>query len=475
MLFNTLDFALFFGAVFLFYHLLPARGHKALLLGASYFFYGYWDWRFLGLMWISTLAAHFSALAIERAPQPKQRRLLLGAGLGINLIILGVFKYYNFFADTFALLLESLGIPLAPQHLRLALPVGISFYTFQAIGYIVDVYRGSLKAESRLWDTALFIVFFPQLVAGPIERVSKLLPQLKAPRKLLWKDFFDGTYLIFWGLFKKVFIADNLASFVEQVFDHPYEGLNGLVVGGALYAFALQIYCDFSGYTDIARGAARFFGIELTPNFHLPYLATSPRDFWRRWHISLSEWLRDYLYIPLGGSRGGSFQTYRNLFLTMLLGGLWHGANWTFVLWGAYHGALLMIHRAFEERLKTLSLKFPPPLQGAWWALRVFTIFHLVCLGWLIFRARSVSQVVEFCQHLLFHFELSGDALALGLYLGFYAWPLILMQAWQGWKGRLEVMAALPWPARSLLYALGFFLLVLFGAFESREFIYFQF
>ncbi|MBI2191846.1 MAG: MBOAT family protein [Planctomycetes bacterium] len=474
MLFNTLDFALFFAVVLALYFLLPEGWRRALLLAASLFFYGYWDWRFLGLMAASILAAYVAGRVIESSVAARRRRAALWVGIAFNLLLLGVFKYFNFFADSLAALLRSLGMQeAAPPALRIALPVGISFFTFQAVGYVADVYRGKIRAEISPLDTALFIAFFPQLVAGPIERASRLLPQLKAHPTAHREQVASGAYWICWGLFKKVFIADNLALFVEPIFDRPGSAPGGLLVLFGLYAFAFQIYCDFSGYTDIAAGSARCLGIELSRNFDLPYLATSPRDFWRRWHITLSEWLRDYLYIPLGGSRGSAWATARNLFLTMLLGGLWHGAAWTFVLWGTFHGLLLLLHRGLASFLPAPETR--ASLRRLWWSVRVVTMFHLVCFGWLIFRAPDLRQAVSLLGQVLFHFDFSADVVPLALRLLFYVWPLALVQTAQAITGRTEVLSALPWPARGILYALGFLLFILFGAFESREFIYFQF
>jgi D-alanyl-lipoteichoic acid acyltransferase DltB (MBOAT superfamily) len=357
----------------------------------------------------------------------------------------------------------------------LLLPVGISFYTFQSMAYTIDVYRGSIKAERSLIWFALYVSFFPQLVAGPIERPENLLPQLKGKKTITPDRLIDGAWLIGWGLFKKLFIADNLSLFVEHVFNGPYRHLDGAAALFGLYAFAFQIYCDFSGYTDIARGVAKWMGVELMLNFRLPYLATSPRDFWRRWHISLSQWLRDYLYIGLGGSRGTKFLTYRNLFLTMLLGGLWHGAAWTFVAWGAYHGALLIGHRLLEPYLPDFSQDRSKAVRLGWWALRVFIMFHLTCLGWLFFRATSLHQVWQFCRLILGDFHVDATLVALGIFLLFYIWPLLLMQALQQWKGNLLAVRSLHWSARGAFFAAAFLLLLIFGASESREFIYFKF
>jgi alginate O-acetyltransferase complex protein AlgI len=360
MPFNSFAFAVFLPTVLLLYWALPKRGQNLLLLGASYFFYGYWDWRFLSLLAISTVVDYTAALRIERehggldSTSRRRKKVWLLASLCTNLGLLGFFKYFNFFADSFAELLASLGLTVNPMYLSVVLPVGISFYTFQTMSYTIDVYRGRMPATRRFFDFALYVSFFPQLVAGPIERAAVLLPQILNHRCFSRVQFLDGTHLIFWGLFKKVFVADNLAPVADRIFAAGSCSAAETLL--AAYAFAFQIYCDFSGYSDIARGCAKCMGFELMLNFDHPYVAENPREFWQRWHISLSTWLRDYLYIPLGGNRGGNLLMYRNLALTMLLGGLWHGAAWTFVIWGAYQGVLLIGHRIIE----TIRKPSPP-------------------------------------------------------------------------------------------------------------------
>ena len=356
MVFDSVSF-LFFLPLAVVAHWLT-RGHlrAALMLLASYVFYGSWDWRFLSLIVVSTLVDFVAAIRIEQARESgKATKPFVLASLVTNLGILGVFKYTGFFVQSLADLLGALGVDADLPTLNIVLPVGISFYTFQTLAYTIDVYRGKLAAERRLLYFALFVAWFPQLVAGPIERASRLLPQLSAKRRFDAQLFSDGLLLILWGLFKKMVVADNAALIVNSGFDFAAGGpLTAAEAYLATAAFALQIYGDFSGYSDMARGTSKLFGVELLINFWHPYLATGPSDFWRRWHISLSQWLRDYLYIPLGGSRTGGVS--RNLMLTMLLGGLWHGAAWNFVLWGAYHGTLLVAERKLNpERLKVLA------------------------------------------------------------------------------------------------------------------------
>ena len=317
------------------------RLQNGILLIASYVFYGFWDWRFLALLFVSTVVDYNLALLIEKSESPGERKALLAASICVNLGILGFFKYFGFFAESFASLLNSFGFQSSTPFFNIVLPVGISFYTFQTMSYTIDVYRRKLPATRNFFDFALFVSFFPQLVAGPIERATKLLPQVLQPRKFSQSNFVEGFYLIILGLFKKVVIADNMAPIVNYIFSRDVSTLSGAEVLVGVYAFAFQIYGDFAGYTDIARGVAKWLGFDLMLNFRMPYFATSPSDFWQRWHISLSSWLRDYLYIPLGGNRQGTLLTYRNLMLTMVLGGLWHGAAWTFVAWGFFHGLIL--------------------------------------------------------------------------------------------------------------------------------------
>ena len=326
MVFNSFVFAAFLPIVLLVYYRLSHRAQNAWLLAAGLLFYGWWDWRFLGLLGITTVLDFVSSNQIDRAIDPKVRRRWLLASLTGNLVILGFFKYFNFFVDSAVGVLGALGVEAHAPALRILLPIGVSFYTFQEMAYTIDVYRRDLKPSRSLLNFALFVCYFPQLVAGPIQRARDLLPQIEQPRRVTGEQVRAGVQLIFIGLFKKVVVADALAPMADAHFNQP-SAFSGASLLLGLYLFAIQIYCDFSGYTDIARGVSKLLGIELAINFRQPYFATSITEFWRRWHISLSSWLRDYLYIPLGGNRGTTVQTYRNLLLTMLLGGLWHGAQ----------------------------------------------------------------------------------------------------------------------------------------------------
>lgn len=415
MLFPTLDFALFFIIVFAVSWELRQRREfrKVFLLGASYFFYGYWDWRFTMLLAGSSLINYTAGRLIGITKDETQRKFLVGIAVALNLTILGFFKYYGFFLDSLADLLVQAGLERDLPFLEIILPVGISFFTFQGISYVMDVYRREIEAVRSPLDIFLYISFFPQLVAGPIVRAADFLPQLKAEPRLNQQMMSLGVVLILVGLFKKMVIANYLATeLVDTVFFDP------TVYGGpdlalAVYGYAVQIYCDFSGYSDIAIGIAALLGYRFKWNFNQPYRAASLKEFWRRWHISLSEWLRDYLYKPLGGSRGGKFATYRNLFLTMLLGGIWHGAAWTFIIWGLIHGSALAIERIITGLVRDPAREMaladpasgslsaaaaPKPRAASGWSriVGVLITFHVVCLAWIFFRAENLEIALAY-------------------------------------------------------------------------------
>jgi D-alanyl-lipoteichoic acid acyltransferase DltB (MBOAT superfamily) len=476
MVFNSLHFLVFFAIVYTAYRLLPHRGQNWLLLGASYYFYAAWDWRFLGLLIGSTLVDFVCARAIDRSQAPRRRKLLLALSLAFNLTLLGFFKYFNFFAENLHELFSVVGWRLDFVTLRVLLPIGISFYTFMTMSYVIDVYRREIAPTRSLLDFAVFIAYFPHLVAGPILRASKLLPQIARPRTVTREQLAEGLWLIAWGLFKKVFVADNLGHLADNVFAPV-----GSAAGGAapllgpdvllgVYAFAFQIYGDFSGYSDIARGTSKLMGIDLNVNFLFPYFVTSPQAFWRHWHISLSTWLRDYLYIPLGGNRGGAWKTQRNLLLTMVLGGLWHGAAWPFVIWGAYQGALLIVYRqlGLDKRLAHAGR------LGTFVAWLV--MFHLTCLGWLIFRAKSAGQIGALLAALGHGWSIHAPAwAAYGPSLLFYLTPFLLMHAIEAWQEDLLAVFRLPIAVRYSIYSAICLFMILFGDFGGAQFIYFQF
>jgi D-alanyl-lipoteichoic acid acyltransferase DltB (MBOAT superfamily) len=390
MIFNSLQYALFLPLVVGLYWTLPRRFRTTLLLAASYVFYGAWDWRFLGLLLISTVVDYSIGLRLEASEDERRRKQLLLVSVAVNLSILGFFKYADFFIDSAQDLLGSVGLEANEASLRFILPVGISFYTFQTMSYSFDVYRRRIPACREPITFAVYVAFFPQLVAGPIERARHLLPQLAADRAPPDADRVRSALtLIVLGLVKKVVLADQVAPYVNDVFADPDQaGSLALVV--AVVGFALQIYGDFSGYTDIARGSARLLSIDLIHNFRQPYLSTDITDFWRRWHISLSNWLRDYLYIPLGGNRGGRLATYRNLMITMLLGGLWHGAGWTFIIWGGLHGTYLAVDKAWHPDAGDRT-----PRTVATGILSAVGTFGLVCFAWIFFRSASATEAFD--------------------------------------------------------------------------------
>lgn len=481
MLFNSLQFFVFFSVVYSLYLALNHKWQNRMLLLASCIFYAAWNWKFLFLMFFSISTDFVCSQFIARATTKSSRRFFLGVSLSVNLLILGFFKYFNFFVQNALDLLKFFGIadPAFGFALKIILPLGISFYTFEAISYVVDVYRGIIKPAQRYWDYVLFVIYFPHLIAGPIMRARDFIPQITTPRILRFDGVVDGFRLFFWGLFEKIFVADNLAKIVDPFFasSGPYTGSGVLF---ALYAFAFQIFCDFDGYSNMARGLGKCMGFEIVINFNLPYFATNPSEFWKRWHISLSSWLRDYLYIPLGGSRPeggnkkGGVATYRNLMITMVLGGLWHGAQWTFVWWGCYHGILLVVYRLFQERRPQKEEESVPRLSDPWFLIRAVFFFHLVCLGWLLFRAQSMTQVFQMLSALVFDFDI--NKIVSGLRWELICIPILLtVQIFQYRHNDLTVMFRMNPLLRGLFYYACLILIIIFGVTGAQEFIYFQF
>jgi D-alanyl-lipoteichoic acid acyltransferase DltB (MBOAT superfamily) len=474
MVFNSVQFAVFFAVVYGLYRVLPHRAQNLMLVAASYVFYSAWDWRFLSLLVGSTIIDFQIARYIGREPSPRKRRVALIASLAYNFGVLGFFKYFDFFADSLARIFNLVGWHLDPVTLHVLLPMGISFYTFMTVSYVIDVYRNEIPPESNLIDFALFVAYFPHLVAGPILRASRLLPQIARPRTITSAQSVEGIWLFGWGLFQKMFVADNLADIVASAY-HAGSPASGTGVLVATYAFAFQIYGDFAGYSNMARGISKLLGIELNINFRFPYFVASPQEFWRHWHISLSTWLRDYLYIPLGGSRGSELATLRNLMITMVLGGLWHGAAWRFVLWGAYQGLALVVARGIERWSAARGLVIPPGLN---WrrAVLIILMFHVTCFGWLIFRAESVGHVFELTRRLAVDLLPTLQTLpaALASLMPFVG-PLMLVHVYQArWDSESAPLQLVP-PVRYALYAGIFYLVLLFGSFEGAQFIYFQF
>ncbi len=462
MFFDSPAYFLFLVVVVVSYWRLSWRRQNAFLLAASYFFYGWWDWRFLLLMIASTTIDYWIAIFMAERPRGRSRRNLLIISLCINFGILGLFKYCNFFVGSFSVMLNSAGVHNIPVALlTVILPPGISFYTFQEVAYIVDVYKGEIQPSESFLDYGLFISLFPHLIAGPIQRPSHLLPQVQSPREFDDRRFFDGCMLIISGLFRKAVIADSCANLANAAFDGRL-GWNACSVLIGVYAFAWQIYGDFSGYSDLARGSAQLLGFHFMVNFRQPYLAASLQDFWRRWHISLSSWLRDYLYIPLGGNRKGVARTYANLMITMLLGGLWHGANWTFVIWGGIHGVWLAIEKALTGGRDKVR-----------WHSRIVTL-AVVALSWIFFRAKTVRSALHMLASLV-HFEWRHEYGPEMVFLAVVSAVMLLIDL------RLEnydeeyvfERGSLPVPACAALAMV--VIVIAFAASETNAFIYFQF
>ena len=471
MTFNSLQYALFLPLVLVVYWMLGRRAQNVLLLVASYVFYGAFDWRFLGLLMVSTLTDYGVGRLLEVTEDDRRRKRIFLVSLAVNLGILGFFKYFDFFITDGARLLSGLGIDVSPPVLRILLPVGISFYTFHGISYAFDVYRRHIEPTRSLLDFAVFVAFFPQLVAGPIGRAQLQLPQFGRERtRPAWPEVRAAAALILLGLFKKVAIADMLAPYANDAFSSPGTTSSlGLLVG--VWAFAFQIYGDFSGYSDIARGSSALLGITLPVNFNQPYLSRSVTEFWRRWHISLSNWLRDYLYVPLGGNRRGGLVTYRNLLLTMLIGGLWHGAALTFVVWGGLHGLYLAGERRFTRAAEE-DVSRPWSLRRD--LLRTFVTFQLVCLAWVFFRAESVSGALAYLGRIARLQSGVTDRSGLVMLAVAAAAVLLLDHAQHRARDHTPMLRWNP-AARGLAYGLMIVPIVVFSGGTPVPFIYFNF
>ena len=484
MLFNSLDFAIFLPIVFcLYWFALRGRltGQNTLIAVASYVFYGWWDWRFLTLIFFSTCVDFFLGRQLGRTEAPKQRKVLLTLSLVINLGLLAFFKYFNFFLGSFVDAFTLLGHPLDIRPLRIILPVGISFYTFQTLSYTIDVYRGNLKPADSFIDFAAFVSFFPQLVAGPIERANNLLPQFHEPRVFNERSAIDGCRQILVGLFKKVVIADSCAVLANDIFaNNEIYGGSTLVLGAVF--FAVQIYGDFSGYTDIAIGTARLFGFDLMKNFNYPYFSRDIAEFWRRWHISLSTWFRDYLYFPLGGSRGPKSQTIRNIFIIFVVSGLWHGANWTFIIWGFLHACFYLPLLLFDlNRNHTDTVA-----EGRWFPtagefFKMVLTFALVTFAWIFFRAESLQHALEYIGGIFDPSLLSAPDFRTLKPLNLLFLPFMVLLFAVEWVVRRRDHALADFeqfvPYTGLRWAiyLGIFFAVILFSGGDQQFIYFQF
>lgn len=481
MLFNSLEFALFLPVVFLLYWLVvnkPLRAQNLLVVAASYVFYGWWDWRFLSLIIFSTLVDYSIGLLMDKEEKQDRRKYLLWASIGVNLGLLGVFKYYNFFLDSFYDLFPALESSLGFSSLEIILPVGISFYTFQTLSYTIDIYRRKLEPTADLVAFAAFVSFFPQLVAGPIERATHLLPQFFAKRNFNYAQAADGMRQILWGFFKKVVIADNCAEYANAIFNNSEDASGSTLVLGAIF-FAFQIYGDFSGYSDIAIGTARLFGFDLKKNFATPYFSRDVAEFWRRWHISLSTWFRDYLYIPLGGSREGTATSIKNVFIIFVVSGFWYGANWTFIFWGAFHAACflpLLLGKRNRQHLEVVAQGklFPNAKE----LLQILLTFGLTTIAWVFFRAEDLTHAISylsgmFSTSLLAVPEFSdrtGGMLTLVLIF------ILLMVEWFGRESEFAIASSKDWqPGKRYALYYGLALLIVLFAGEPQEFIYFQF
>ena len=480
MLFNSISFAIFLPIVFSLYWLLrkKIKFQNILLLVASYYFYGCWDWRFMFLLAFSTFLDYYSGIKIEEATSKSLKKMWLIISVGINLGFLGVFKYYNFFADSFAEFLGNFGLNVHPWTLQIILPVGISFYTFHGLSYIIDIYKDRIKAERNIVDYSVFVSFFPLLVAGPIERATHLLPQIKKERVFNYSQAVDGMRQILWGLFKKMVIADNCAIYANEIFSNPESQSGSNLVLGAIF-FTFQIYGDFSGYSDIALGVARLFGIELLKNFNYPYFSRDIAEFWRRWHISLSTWFRDYLYIPLGGSKGGNWMRVRNTFIIFIVSGFWHGANWTFIFWGFLNALFIMPSILLKTNRANLEIvaynRYLPTIREFF---NIILTFSLTVLAWIFFRANSITHAFEYIGGIfkpsLFEIPtLRKSALATLILVAF-----LLLIEWIGRRnnyGIEKLFLEKPRFVRWVFYAFVIMLIALFLQTEESPFIYFQF
>ncbi len=484
MFFNSINFAIFLPIVFVLYWFVTNKNLKSqniLLLLASYFFYSCWDWRFLFLLIFSTFLDYYTGIRISDTKNQSSKKFWFWLSISVNLGFLGVFKYYNFFAASFADAIANFGLQVNPWTIKVILPVGISFYTFHGLSYVIDIYKDRIKAEKNFIDYSVFVSFFPLLVAGPIERATHLLPQIQKKRVFNYANAVDGLKQIVWGLFKKVIIADQCAEIANITFNNSadYTG-SGLALGAVFFAF--QIYGDFSGYSDIALGTARLFGIDLLRNFAFPYFSRDIAEFWRRWHISLSTWFRDYLYIPLGGSKGGTWPKVRNTFIIFLVSGFWHGANWTFIIWGFLNALYIMPSIIFNTNRNNLDIvaqgKYLPSLKEFF---QICLTFSLTVFAWIFFRAENLKQALAYISEIFSRslFTVPIKLIKSG-HLTMILFLLVFIFIIIEWLGRQQQYAiaviANSWP-KALRYVFYYLLIIAILWFSGKEqqFIYFQF
>ncbi len=478
MLFNSFQFLIFFPIVVAVYFLLPQRYRWMWLLSASCLFYMAFIPIYIIVLFLTIVIDYFAAICIERTEGRKKKAYLILSILS-TCAVLFIFKYFNFFNVNLQNLSSFLHWNYSIQSLSLILPIGLSFHTFQSLSYVIEVYKGKQKAEHHFGIYALYVMFFPQLVAGPIERPQNLLHQFYEKHHIDYDRITSGLKLMLWGFFKKVVIADRLAVFVNEIYSHPGD-FHGRILLWITYCFAIQIYCDFSGYSDIARGSARVLGFELMKNFKSPYLAGSIAEFWQRWHISLSTWFRDYVYIPLGGNRVPRWKWYGNILIVFLISGLWHGANWTFLVWGGLHGFYMLASHVTERlRRAVANFFFSERLSWLHRILQVFITFHLVCLGWIFFRANSIQDAFTVIRGMF----TAGSTKTLDYVEGFNINEklfilacIILMEVVQHRKKYVQsFMGNVPLPIRWSLYYCFIFFIIFLGTYKTQQFIYFQF
>ena len=480
MLFNSIDFAIFFPVVFFLYWFVANRNlrlQNILLILASYTFYGWWDWRFLSLIAFSSLIDFLIGIQLSKTIKKQKRKLLLISSILVNIGFLGFFKYFNFFVENFADAFTLFGGDFEASSLDIILPVGISFYTFQTLSYSIDVYKKKLPPTSDIISFFAFVSFFPQLVAGPIERATNLLPQFYSKRKFNYHKATDGMRQILWGLFKKIVIADNCAELANEIFNNYGDHSSASLALGAIF-FTFQIYGDFSGYSDIAIGTARLFGFNLMQNFAFPYFSRDIAEFWRRWHISLSTWFRDYLYIPLGGSKGGTWMKVKNTFIIFIVSGFWHGANWTFIVWGVinalYFLPLLLINNN-RKNLGTVALgKWLPSFREL---LSMSTTFMLTVFAWIFFRAENLNHAFEYIYNLFSFSKTNNSSIGFESYIVLMILIFFMLIEWLGRNNQYAIEKFTKWinkPVRWLFYLIITLIVFLFFG-KEITFIYFQF